>query len=96
MATNITVNFPQLSGKDAMSKTQKIWVPTSDNVDGTLSEYTGDGAGTHHVITGNNLAVIRLENEIPKFAESSKYKKFTHVNKCLVVKFHRGHQSSKD
>jgi hypothetical protein len=73
MATNVTVNFPQLSGKDAVMKIQKIYVPDETNSMGTLMAYTADGIPTHTgAISVGNLALIRLAADIPKFADMSK------------------------
>jgi hypothetical protein len=74
MATNVTVNFPQLSGKDAVMKIEKIFVPTTgDAGTNNLDPYMMDGDPTHHKIVGSNIALIRLATGIPKFADMSEY-----------------------
>jgi hypothetical protein len=74
MATNVTVNFPQLSGKDAIMKAEKIFVPDgTDTGMAALGAYTADGIPSFHKISGSNIALIRLPAGIPKFADKSEY-----------------------
>jgi hypothetical protein len=61
-----------LSGKDAVMKISKIWVPDGAAPAGSLPKYEMDGIPTHHTIKGSNLALIRLSAEIPKILELSK------------------------
>jgi hypothetical protein len=93
MATNVTVNFPQLSGKDAIMKAEKIFVPDGkDSGMANLDAYTADGVPDLHMITGSNIALIRLPAGIPKFADMSKKQTISFSRKIfsLIYFNHRG------
>lgn len=64
-ATNITVTFPQLSGKTAIKTTQHFVIPDAKNIEGTLgAAYDPTSDTPYYKIGGSNIAMIKLSDPL--------------------------------
>lgn len=62
---NITVNFPQLSGKDSSRQVRKIYIPDGVNGGASLPAYDSTMDTPTTKILAGNAAILKLEKPIP-------------------------------
>lgn len=77
-AMNITVNFPQLSGKDARRSVSKVYIPDGTNGAGNLAAYDPTMDTPYTTIAQGNVAVLKLASPIP--FDGGKIFKFERAN----------------